>query len=305
MISMPGNVPAGKLIPIHEGLSTDKKYRVECQNGEKYLLRISDAARFERKRAEVELMEQCGMLGLPVQRVYNYGLSEDGKEVYVLLSWIEGHCIADIISRLTPRKRYELGCRAGSILSKLHSLLLPASFPIANCNTQIFENIDHTLMQYMDCGFHFKGDASIIEYIVQNRASLRFQRPCYLHRDYRLENMILSDTEDLWIIDWDSADFGDPWEDFGTLFWIAQISPEFANGQIHGYFGENPSSDFFRAMTLYEVCNILKSITWIKQNSREDVNVMINFSNLLLDWHHNFESFTPSWYEPNPRQGMP
>ena len=59
---------------------------------------------------------------------------------------------------------------------------------------------------------------------------------------FPIGNMIFTKEEQLYIIDFDRMDIGDPWEEFNRIVWCAQESPAFASGMLNGYFsGEIPS----------------------------------------------------------------
>lgn len=52
--------------PIDKGWSGDKKYRAITSDGSVYLLRISDASRYERKSREYMQMQQVAQLKIPM-----------------------------------------------------------------------------------------------------------------------------------------------------------------------------------------------------------------------------------------------
>lgn len=52
--------------PINKGWSGDKKYCVTDETGTKYLLRVSDIAEYDAKKAEFNGMKQVAALGVPM-----------------------------------------------------------------------------------------------------------------------------------------------------------------------------------------------------------------------------------------------
>lgn len=51
-----------KVEPIHKGWSSDKKYYVKTNDGERLLLRISDISAYKAKQQEFEIMKKCRQL---------------------------------------------------------------------------------------------------------------------------------------------------------------------------------------------------------------------------------------------------
>ena len=71
------------------------------------------------------------------------------------------------------------------------------------------------------------------------------------------------------MIDFSSADFGDPWEEFNRIVWSAQASPAFARGQLHGYFPDGAPETFWKLLQLYLATNALGALPWaISDSSR-------------------------------------
>lgn len=52
----------------------------------------------------------------------------------------------------------------------------------------------------------------------------------YQHGDYHIGNMMIGDDKQLYIIDFNRNDFGDPWEEFNRIVWCAPNTPLFATG---------------------------------------------------------------------------
>ena len=52
--------------PILEGWSNDKKYRISNEKGERFLLRVSDMAKYDTKQSEFVMMQRVASLGVPM-----------------------------------------------------------------------------------------------------------------------------------------------------------------------------------------------------------------------------------------------
>lgn len=91
---------------------------------------------------------------------------------------------------------------------------------------------------------------------------------------------------------------GDPWEEFNRIVWSAQISPEFASGQLHGYFDGDPTDRFFRLLALYIATNTLSSLPWAAQFGQPEIETMLAQTSDVLTWYDNIRTPVPGWYLP-------
>ena len=64
--------------PINKGWSGDKKYCVTDKNGTRYLLRVSDIAKYDTKKSEFNMMKQVANLGVPMCQPIEFGVWDEG-----------------------------------------------------------------------------------------------------------------------------------------------------------------------------------------------------------------------------------
>ena len=74
--------------PINKGWSKDKKYFVTDENGNRYLLRVSDIAEYDKKQSEFNMMKQVASFGVPMCQPIEFGTCDEG--VYSIQSWFDG-----------------------------------------------------------------------------------------------------------------------------------------------------------------------------------------------------------------------
>ncbi|MDR0904730.1 MAG: phosphotransferase, partial [Oscillospiraceae bacterium] len=86
-----------KIEPLNKGWSSDKKYYIETDGGERLLLRVADVAEYERKKNEFEMLKRVAELDVPASRPVDFGVCDDGKSVYQLLTWIDGEDAAEVL----------------------------------------------------------------------------------------------------------------------------------------------------------------------------------------------------------------
>lgn len=280
-----------KIEPIEKGWSEDKKYCVTKADGAKYLLRISAIERYETRKSLFSMLLNVAELDIPICKPVEFGTCEDG--VYFLQSWIDGQDAEEIIPLLSDTKKYLYGVKSGEILKKIHSISAPPTQE--DWSTRFNRKIDNKIKGYNDCPIKYNNGEKFIEYINQNRHLLKNRPQCFQHGDYHIGNMMIKDSE-LFIIDFDRFDFGDPWEEFNRIVWCAQKSPLFASGMINGYFNNKPPIEFWKLLALYIASNTLSSIYWAIPFGQNEIDTMLNQAQDVLGWYDNMQDPIPTWY---------
>jgi aminoglycoside phosphotransferase (APT) family kinase protein len=283
--------------PINKGWSNDKKYYIEAADNRRLLLRVADISEYERKKAEFEMVKKVAALGVPMSQPLDFGICDNGKSVYSLLTWCDGEDAEVVLPHLTETEQYVLGVKSGKILKKIHSI--PAPKEQEEWCIRFNRKTNYKIEKYKACGIKFDGDDKIINYMENNRHLLSGRPQCYQHGDYHVGNMIISPDKTLSIIDFNRPDFGDPWEEFNRIVWSATASPHFATGQLRGYFGGEPPIEFFRLLAFYISSNTLSSIYWAVPFGEKEITTMKNQAKDVLSWFDNMNNPVPTWYLKN------
>ena len=283
-----------KIEPVNKGWSSDKKFYIETADGRKLLLRVADISEYDRKKAEYEMMKQVAALGIPMSQPVDFGICDNGKSVYSLLTWCDGEDAETILPRLTETDQYMLGVKSGEILKKIHSI--PAPKEQEEWGIRFNRKTSIKIDKYKACGIKFDSDDKIIDFIENNRHLLSGRPQCYQHGDYHVGNMIISLEHALSIIDFNRPDYGDPWEEFNRIVWSATVSSHFATGQLNGYFGGRPPIEFFRLLAFYISSNTISSIYWAILFGENEVATMKNQARDVLSWFDNMSNPVPTWY---------
>ena len=215
--------------PINKGWSGDKKYCVTDEQGKKFLLRVSPIEQYERKKSEYELMSQVAALGVPMCRPLEFGTSDEG--VYSIQTWIDGVDAEENAHNLTSDEQYSYGFEAGRILKEIHKI--PAPEGIEDWEIYFNRKADRKIKMYEECPIKYENGQAFIDYINAHRHLLSGRPRTYQHGDYHIGNMMIGNDKQLYIIDFNRNDFGDPWEEFNRIVWCAQANPSvcYRNGQ--------------------------------------------------------------------------
>lgn len=278
---------------ITQGWSKDQKYYVVDQKGSSYLYRISDLSQYETKQAGFNRMKQVAKLGIPMCQPIEFGTCEKG--VYSIQSWIDGDCAEIVLSNYPKNKQYHYGIQAGKILRKIHTI--PACHLQEDWETRFNRKIDRNIKNYHECPIQYEHGQVFIDYINENRHLLKNRPQTYQHGDYHTGNMIIDPHGNLYVIDFDRNDDGDPWEEFNRIIWCAQISPDFASGMIDGYFDDHIPSTFWKLLALYISSNALSSISWAMPYGQQEIDVMLKLAKEILTWYDHMHNPIPTWYK--------
>lgn len=278
--------------PIEKGWSGDKKYCATTTDGNQFLLRVSPIEQYERKKNEFELMHKIATLDIPMCKPLEFGISDEG--VYSVQSWINGADAEENINHYTNEEQYAYGLESGQILRKIHTI--PAPNGIEDWESYFNRKADRKIKMYEECPIKCENGQAFVEYINANRHLLK-NRPCtYQHGDYHIGNMMIGEDKQLYIIDFNRYDFGDPWEEFNRIVWCAQAAPYFASGMVNGYFDNDIPMEFWKLLALYIASNTLSSVAWAIPFGEKEIQVMLNQAKDVLRWYDNMKNPVPSWY---------
>lgn len=277
---------------INKGWSGDKKYRVTDNSGSKYLLRVSDSAEYERKKLENEYMNRVAQLGLPICKPVEFGLCESGA--YSIQTWIEGSDAEAVIGMFDSEKQYSLGINAGEILRTIHTI--PAPSGREDWAVYFNKKADRKIAMYNDCPVKYAKGELLIDYINSNRHLLNGRSQSFHHGDFHIGNMMIDRNNELFVIDFNRFDFGDPWEEFNRIVWSAQASRHFASGMVDGYFGNRVPDEFWRLLVLYISSNTLGSLPWAVRFGGDETETMSRQAEQIFDWYDDMKCIVPKWY---------
>ena len=277
---------------IEKGWSGDLKYHVVDPSGTHYLLRISGVETYDSKLGEFNMMKMLEGLGIPMCRPIEFGVCDKG--VYSLQSWINGHDAEDVIPTLSSKQQYDYGFEAGEILKTIHTIKAPDDQ--IDWETRFNKKIDRKIKGYTECPLKYENGDLFIDFINENRYLLKNRPQVYQHGDYHIGNMMIDNSGQLIIIDFQRNDYGDPWEEFNRIVWSAQASAYFASGIVDGYFQNNVPLEFWKLLALYISSNTLSSLYWALPFGEPEITTMRNQAKEVLEWYDNMKDPIPTWY---------
>lgn len=284
-----------KIEPLLKGWSEDKKFYIEDYSGERFLLRLSDISKYEGKRLDFEYMKKIANLGISMTRPIDFGTCAEGQMVYILLTWLDGEDGEIALPKLDEKTQYQLGRKAGEILRKIHSI--PAEATVEDWAERYKRKIQKRIQIYNSCPIRLDNDNAFISFLEENMIYLEGRPQTFQHGDFHLGNLIVCNGTEIGVIDFNRADFGDPWEEFNRCTFSWKVSVPFIVGQIHGYFNDAVPDEFFRLMALYFALNTISSIPWAIPFGESEIEYMLSNAKAVFEYYNGFKTYIPTWYK--------
>lgn len=268
------------------------------ESNRKNKLRISDISEFYNKIKEFEFIKKCNKLNFSMSQAIEIGICNNENNTYMLLTWVEGSSLNDVISNFTDQEKYALGLQAGKILNKIHSIKLEDThdYIVENKKSKILIN----LTRYENSINRVEKDQLVIDFVKNNIEKINLLSPVYKHGDYHVGNLVLTPLNTIGVIDFNRCGYGDRYEEFQKIqSFDVEVSIPFSIGKIHGYFNGNPSLEFWSVLAVYVAYTSLYSIIWAEKFGQNDIDGMKKRCLNAFDDYDNFNTVIPKWYKLN------
>ena len=281
-------------VPVEKGWSEDRKYRIETETGEALLLRLSDPSRRDEKRKEFEIVTKYAGTGITLSAPREFGVCPGSGDVYMLLDWIEGRDLEEVLPGLTEREQYALGREAGEILRRIHGIpLSPEDVPRETKRAKKLRQ----LALYEESALRVPGDEIAVRYVKENMDRIWRETPVYLHGDFHPGNLIYTPEGSIGVIDFNRWEAGDPYEEFYKLESFGrEVSVPYCIGQIDAYFADDVPEDFWSALAVYVAHAALYSIKWAEKFGQADIDGMVRRCRTAFADYDGFRLTVPKWY---------
>jgi len=286
-----------KIEPLNKGWSSDKKYYIESVSGQKLLLRVADISEYDRKKAEYGMMERAAALGIPTSLPVDFGLCNDGKSVYSLLTWCEGDDVEAVLPSMPEIEQYTLGTKAGELLRKIHAL--PAPENAEPWGARFRRKVQGRIDFYNASPIQSENGGKIIR-CLQDRQDLLDNRPqTFNHGDFGTSNLIVTLDDQIGVIDFNyfNSDHGDPWWEFDSIPWGKEPFAHFYTGLINGYFGSEPPREFFEVLSYYFAYDALAALCDTSKGEQGEPEDGRRHMENIVRWFDDMKNPVPIWYK--------
>jgi len=244
-------------------------------------------------------MKRISALGIKMSQPLDFGMCGGGKNVYQLLTWCEGEEAKVLLPLLPEVEQYAFGLKAGEVLRKIHTI---ETYPPSSEWSRLYsEKIKNYIKNYRKCGMTFDGDELLIYFIEDNYHLLNNRPMCLTHGDFQADNLIISPEKELYVIDFQRYRIIDPYCALMSIMVSADVSSSFAAGQIRGYFGGEPSVDFWKLSAFYMIAMSINGLPLTIPLGQAEVDFAYRMIRNVMEWFDSMNSFIPTWYMSNTR----
>lgn len=280
---------------ILKGWSTDEKYLITTKTGDKQLLRLSTIDKYEEKKKEYDIIAKYARTGINMSMPISFGICNENQNVYMILTWVEGQDLEEVLPTLSEKEQYHLGSLAGEILRKIHNI--PVDKADVPNDTKKNKKL-RQLLNYEKSNVRIPNDEFAIQYIYDNIDNIWQEKPVYQHGDFHPGNLIYLNDGSIGVIDFNRWEIGDPYEEFYKMESFAiEISIPFCIGQIETYFDGKIPNCFWITLAVYVAHASLYSIKWAEKFGARDIDEMTERCLVAFKDYNNFNLIIPTWYK--------
>ncbi|NGP45143.1 aminoglycoside phosphotransferase family protein [Bacillaceae bacterium SIJ1] len=279
---------------LTKGFSTSSKYILYVKEGTgKYILKVYPSKQRERRKMQFALLQQHVSNHVSCHKPIKFGFDDELQMCYILLSYVRGESGDQWLPTKHIEEQYHLGVSAGKELRKIH---LVAPTPSFNWYQKRTAKYKHKVAQCNSLRLTFYKQDFIENYIEENIHLLKDSPVTFQHDDFHPQNIIVQADGTIAVIDFDSFDWGDPFEEFFKLpKYTVSVSPHFAKGQVDGYFDYKIPHSFWQKYNLFVALNQHASqlggahanhLTFVQERTRH-----------IIDTHDFIHHGMPQWYK--------
>ena len=304
--TVPTDIPelssSTNIVAIAEGWSADRKFRVLSNSGATWMLRLSDIRHREKKRFEYECLCKAEEMNLPTPRPVSFGECDDGAQNYLLLTWVEGVELREVLAKASRSKQYALGFKAGKLLRQLQDIPVPH---LSKSWEQMFlGQLEERGQRLAETCIDLPERDAFLMHIEQYRHLLAERPLKFVHGDYHVGNLLVTSNGELASIDFDRCRVADPWDDHKRVVWDLEASTAFASGRLNGYFEDKIPEDFWALLAAYCASNAIGSIAWAVPFGDEQIEHHLHQARRLFESYKGMRRIVPEWYcPPHGRHG--
>lgn len=294
---IPGYRQWKEIQAVDKGYSKDQKYHIITNEQEHLLLRCSLIKNFFQKEREYQFIRKIEETGITMTKPVSFGICNEGQWVYLLLTWVEGVDLEEVLGNFPVERQYELGRQAGNILRMIHQISLneeenPIDTKISKKLLQL-EKYEHSLRRV-------ENDEEVVKYVKQNIQKIWREKPTYLHGDFHPGNLIYQSDGTIGVIDFNRWEIGDPYEEFYKLeSFGVELSIPYCIGQIESYFNDQVPEQFWETLAVYVAHSSLYSIEWATQFDEEEIIGMVQRYHASIKHFDHYKQVVPTWYKKN------
>jgi aminoglycoside phosphotransferase (APT) family kinase protein len=283
------------VVKISKGWSSDEKYMIITKSGNKQLLRLASIDKYEDKKKEYEIIIKYSKTGINMSMPIAFGICNHHQSVYMILSWVEGQDLEEVLPGLSIGEQYYLGRMTGEILRKIHGISVSENDMPSETkkNKKLLQ-----LSKYEKSNVRIADDEIAVKFVYDNIDKIWNEKPVYQHGDFHPGNLIYMEDGTIGVIDFNRWEVGDPYEEFYKLeSFGVEISIPYCIGQIESYFKDDIPDIFWSTLAVYVAHASLYSIQWAEKFGQTDIDGMVKRCLEAFKDYDYFRLAIPKWYK--------
>ncbi|MCL2531061.1 MAG: phosphotransferase [Oscillospiraceae bacterium] len=299
---VPGSETFKTVKPLAKGWSGAKKFIVTTADDQQLLLRLSSIDGHDSSKAEFEKMARVATCGVPSPTPIDFGVCRKGKQVYSLVTWLEGNDVGSLLPTLPEAEQYQLGKQAGALLRAIHQI--PAQPDEEDWSIWFERRMQEKLDIYFAHEQHLADAAPCVDYLLQNKALLQNRPQVFYHGDLNPTNVIRMTDGSVAAIDY-NAPYNrlriDPVLEFCTIPWEQNPNAHYYTGMLDGYYEGFSEKDFVAELAVLAYYFAYEAV-WGMADSHPNGFMKKECRKHLenvLRWYDNMRTPIPSWYLQN------
>lgn len=251
-----------------------------------------------KRREQFKMVDQLFNQGLPCPEPLQFTL--DDQYCYGLYTYIHGLRADEVLVSAAPELAERIGESAGRALLKIHALTQRDYLSNERAYREAkFQRAWKTFSNRALPGINLETSRQYVE----KHLHLIQQRPVtFRHGDFHPGSMIVGDERLEGIIDFNRADWGDPWDDFYKLAYFgAPLSVPFTRSLIHSYFEGNPPDAFWPIYNLYVAATLPADLNWCVGEFAAELPKAEGRVRAILESHDFAHGGPPKWWNSLPQ----
>jgi len=264
------------------------------------LLRVSDIKKQAEKKAEFEMMGRVAACGIPTPAPVDFGICHGGKQVYSLMTWLEGKDAGSVLPKMPEREQYLLGKKAGTLQRAIHAIPVQADEEPWSVwfGRRVQEKLDiYTTRMNKE----LSNAAPCADYLQKNKSLLENRPQVFYHGDLNPTNIILMPDGEVAAIDYCTYERHgfDPVREFCTIPWGKNPNPHYYTGVLDGCYEGLDEREFLAELAVLAYYFAFEAV-WAIGASRDPHCGMKkecrkHLENVLR-WYNGMKNPVPTWY---------
>ncbi|MDD2391658.1 MAG: aminoglycoside phosphotransferase family protein [Bacilli bacterium] len=279
---------------LSDGGSPVRKYLLSKEL-KQYLLRLYNPKFVSSRMVAYENIKTLYENSINVPKPIEFGLCNNKEYAYMILGWINGISIEELIKNSSEDKVMQLGVNTGQELNHLHSIN-------TNINSSLLleykDKIAKKKAKFLSLGLLNEKVSSLFAYLEQSKILSKNNASSIIHGDIHAGNVILTNDEKQIFIDLDVCKNGASWYDLASNSCLLNNDLYYV-GLIDGYFNKNVPEDFWKVYNFYGCLYCLDYVLYSIRTNGLGLSHGLEVLNKFIDTTKGLDNSTPKWYEDN------